>query len=283
MAKRGGIPSTSRVAGPNPTHSAPLMDCSMPDTCSRCYTRIAPWLTSSACAGHGLLRVQRFSASHRLRIAPRSTLGLPRRAWIAPGLAFPALRVSRFGPCGPTDPCGSLPIQRFCLDVPLGLLRASRRAPRTVRELIRARHLTFRIALGLLRSRRFPPCFARGLLRLHRLALAPLTNCFVRDTWLSTSCPALSLRMEPCPLLPALRLPRIAPLPALNDHCLARTSPRSTLTARTVLWTSPCGSFPSRYSALAASRGLLRVPHLSPGVSLWISPSLTLSVSCWSQ
>jgi hypothetical protein len=63
----------------------------MLDTCSRCYTRIAPWLTSRACVAHGLLRAQHFSASHRSQITPRSILGFPRRSRIAPFSAFPAL------------------------------------------------------------------------------------------------------------------------------------------------------------------------------------------------
>jgi hypothetical protein len=56
-------------------------------------------------------------------------------------------------------------LSTFCLGVCVGLLLARRRAPRTGRELLRARHLAFRIALGLLLARRFPPRAARGSLR----------------------------------------------------------------------------------------------------------------------
>jgi len=69
---------------------------------------------------------------------------------------------------------------------------------------------------------------------VHRLTLAPGTNCFVLDTWPSASRPALSLRIAPCSLLPALRCLRIAPRSTLSTNCLAQTSPRSTLSARTV-------------------------------------------------
>jgi len=83
------------------------------DTCSRRYTRIAPWLTSSACAVRGLRRAQHFSASHHSRIAPRSILGLPRRVRIAPCSAFPALCRSCFCPCGQIAPFGSIQALHF--------------------------------------------------------------------------------------------------------------------------------------------------------------------------
>jgi hypothetical protein len=47
----------------------PFRNCSLLDTCSRCYTRIAPWLTSSACVAHGVRRAQHFSASHHSRLS----------------------------------------------------------------------------------------------------------------------------------------------------------------------------------------------------------------------
>jgi len=145
----------ARVAGPNHSHFAPVRDCSLLDTCSRCYTRIAPWLTSSACVVRGLRRAQHFSASHHSRIAPRSILGLPHRARRSPcGL----LRARCFPPCAaPVIVLADrsfLSVRSrcctFCLGVCAGFLPAPRRAPRTVRELLRARHLTVRIASGAL-------------------------------------------------------------------------------------------------------------------------------------
>jgi hypothetical protein len=241
--------------------------------------------------------LQHFSASHRSRIAPLSILGLLRPSRIAPFPAFPALCWSRIcpcgsiGPCGPIDPLGLLRADRsvlstFRLGVRAGLLHARLRAPRTGRELLRARHLAFRIAPGLLRSRCFPPCAACGSLRTHRLALAPGTNCFVLDTWPSAPCPGLSLRIGPCSLLPALRLPQIAPRSTLNTNCLARTSPRSTFSARTAPELPLAVRSVHGTRLVPASRGLLRVlpgfPRIaprstwdSPGVSHRIAPSLT--------
>jgi len=165
---------TSRVAGPNPSHFAPFRDCSLLDTCSRCYTRIAPWLTSSACVARGLRRAQHFSASHHSRIAPRSILGLPRRARIAPCSSLPALCRSCFCPCGLIVPCGSIQAQHFL--------------PRRLRWIA-------------------PRSTPRSS---HRSRIAS------RST------------------LDLPRRARIAPILALNTNCLARTSPRSTFSARTV-------------------------------------------------
>jgi len=157
----------------------------MLDTCSRCYTRITPWLTSSACVAHGLLRAQHFSASHHSQIALRSILGLPRRSRIAPFLAFPALCRQRIAPLfstarvlAPGSDCSSPDSRvshrsRIASRSTLGLPRRARIAPcstfpalrcpriapstslsaRTRHKLLRARHLAFRIVLGLLRAR----------------------------------------------------------------------------------------------------------------------------------
>jgi len=169
----------------------------MIDTCSRCYTRIAPWLTSSACAAHRLLRVQHFSAPHRSRIAPRSILGLPRRVRIAPSPPFPALCCLRFVPRGTlstqhflprrprwiaprSTPCSSHRSRiasRSTLGLPhraqiaprstLPALRCLRIAPlatlsaRTRHEFLRARHLAFRTVPGSLLADRSVPVTSR--------------------------------------------------------------------------------------------------------------------------
>jgi hypothetical protein len=206
-----------------------IFQSSLSDTCSRCYTRIAPWLTSSACVAHGLLRAQHFSAPHHAQIALRPILGLPRRSRIAPFLAFPALCCQRIAPLFST--ARVLAPGSDCSSPDSRVSHRSRIASRSTLGLPHRARLS---PCGLLRARCFPPCAARGSLRRHRLALAPGTNYFVLDTWPSAPCSVLSLRIAPCSLLPALRCPRIAPLASLNTNCLAQTSLRSTVSARTV-------------------------------------------------
>jgi len=221
----------------------------MLDTCSRCYTRIAPWLTSSAGVAHGLLRAQHFSAWHRSQITPRSILDLPRRSRIAPFSAFPVLCCPRIAPCSAlhallapgsdfSSPDSRVShrsqiASRSTLDLPrrariapistLPALRCPRIPPsaslsaRTRHELLRARHLAFRIVLGLLRARCFPPCVARGLLRFQRLTLT---------AWLR--------RLFARPLVPApfLEFPlRFLLFPVLGVPCFPRIAPRFTLSA----------------------------------------------------
>jgi len=241
---------SSRVAGPNHSHLAPFMDYSMLDTCSRCYTRIAPWLTSSACVAHGLLRAQHFSASHRSQITPRSILGLPHRSRIAPFSAFPALcclsgslrcsalhallapgsdfsspdsRVSHRSRIASRSILGLPRRARIAPVSTLPALRCPRIPPsaslsaRTRHELLRARHLAFRIVPGLLRARCFPPCVARGSLRSQRLTLT-----------------ALLRRLFARPLVPApfLEFPlRFLLLSVLGVPCFPRIAPRFTLSA----------------------------------------------------
>jgi len=48
-----GLAKFFRVAGPNLLHFAPVRNYSLLDTCTQCYTRIAPWLTLNAGAGYG--------------------------------------------------------------------------------------------------------------------------------------------------------------------------------------------------------------------------------------
>jgi len=115
--------NTSRVAGPNPPHFAPLRNCSLLDTYTKSYTRIAPWLTLSACAGSGLLRGQHFSAPPRSQIAPRSTLGFQHLARIAPYSALAALTLHP--DCSVFSTCRSVP----CTDC--SALVSSRSAPAT--------------------------------------------------------------------------------------------------------------------------------------------------------
>jgi hypothetical protein len=175
----------------------PFRNCSLLDTCSRCYTRIAPWLTSSACVAYGVRRAQHFSASHHSRIAPRSILGLPHRTWIAPCPVFPALCCSRLAPFGSLRAQHFLPrrlrwiaprssprsshrsriASRSTLGLPhrariaprstLPALRCLRIAPlatlsaRTRHEFLRARHLAFRTVPGSLLADRSVPVTSR--------------------------------------------------------------------------------------------------------------------------
>jgi hypothetical protein len=155
---------TSRVAGPNPSHFAPFRDCSLLDTCSRCYTRIAPWLTSSACVARGLRRAQHFSASHHSRIAPRSILGLPRRARIAPCSSLPALCRSCFCPCGLIVPCGSIQAQHF---LPRRLRWI---APRSTPRSSHRSRIASRSTLDLPRRARIAPFSTLPALRCLRIA-----------------------------------------------------------------------------------------------------------------
>jgi len=119
-------------------------------------------------------------------------------------------------PSAPCSDCSGLGVSRPVLSADRSVVqhftrwwRLAQIAPcltpafRTGRELLRARHLAFRVVLGLLRARRFPPCAARGSLRRHRLALAPSTNCFVLDTWPSASCSDCSVLVASRPALPA--------------------------------------------------------------------------------
>jgi len=186
-------------------------------------------LTSSACVAHGVRRAQHFSASHHSRIAPRSILGLPHRTWIAPCPVFPALCCSRLAPFGSLRAQHFLP-RRLRWIAPRSSPRSSHRsriASRSTLGLPHRARIAPRSTLPAPRCPRIAPL-------VHRLTLAPGTNCFVLDTWPSASRPALSLRIAPCSLLPALRCLRIAPRSTLSTNCLAQTSPRSTLSARTV-------------------------------------------------
>ena len=148
--------NTSRVAGPNPPHFAPRKNYFLLDTYTKRYTRIAPWLTLSACAGRGLLRAQHFSAPPRSRIAPCPTLGFQRLTRIAPCPALPALMLnpdcSVPGTSRPDAEPGLLRVQHLPLRSMHRLLRARPFAFRTGHELLRVRHLAFSP------SARMPPC-----------------------------------------------------------------------------------------------------------------------------
>jgi len=147
-------------------------ECFLLDTCTKRYTRIAPWLTLSACAGRGLLRVQHFSAPPRSRIAPCSTLGFPHLARIAPCLALPALALHP--DCSVFSTCRSVP----CADC--SALVPSRSAPATNYFVFDTWPSVSRPDASVLST--FLPCVDRRSLGAQLLALAPVTNYFVLDT-----------------------------------------------------------------------------------------------------
>jgi hypothetical protein len=66
-------------------------------------SRIAPRSTLHARVAHGLLRAQHSKPSPRLRIAPYSTLSVPRRPQIALCSTLPALRRSQITPRSTLD------------------------------------------------------------------------------------------------------------------------------------------------------------------------------------
>jgi hypothetical protein len=174
---------SSRVAGPNPSHSAPHRNYSLLDTYIRRYTRIAPWLTSNVRADHGLLRAQHFSASPRPRIAPWSTLDSPHRAWIAPcpvpcalvlvsdHSAARTLRSVLNPDCSGLFPFRFAPVTNcFVLDAWPSALRSDRSLRSASRPALSA------------------DCSAFSSWRF-----APFTNYFVLDTWPSVQSPERSV------------------------------------------------------------------------------------------
>jgi len=185
--------SRSRVAGPNPPHFAPRKNYFLLDTYTKRYTRIAPWLTLSACAGRGLLRAQHFSALPRSRIAPRSTLGFQRLTRIAPCPALPALMLNP--DCSVFSTCRSVP----CTDC--SALVPSRSAPATNYFVFDT--WPFRPAPGCLRALDVLPCAVYRSLGVQHLALAPVTNYFVLDAWPSVQRPDASVLSTSRPALPA--------------------------------------------------------------------------------
>jgi len=230
----------SRVAGPNHSHFAPKMDCSMLDTCTLCYTRIAPWLTPSTCVARGSLRVQHLSASHRAPITPCSTLGIPCPARIAPCLAFL--------PCAAH---GSLRVQHFPLHAEPGLLRAPHFALCTVHRLLRARHLAFGSERGLLHARPLVPCTGRGSLRVQHLALRTAHELLRARHLAFHALPGLlrARHFLPCVARGLLRAQhlacvhrtRIAPLPTHFDASLrVQITPHSTLGILDSTQIAPC-------------------------------------------
>jgi len=126
---------------------------------------------------------------HRLLRARH--LGYPRRARISPCST----------PCSPGVAPGLLRVQHLTPLAESGLLRPPRLVLRLGHELLRARHLAFRLAPGLLRALDFPPCVDRRLLGAQHLALAPVTNYFVLDTWPSVQRPDCSVLSTSRPVL----------------------------------------------------------------------------------
>jgi hypothetical protein len=180
---------SGRVAGPNPPHFAPIRNCSLLDTYTKCYTRIAPWLTLNACAGHGSLRAQHFSASPRHGLLRARHLAL--RA--VPGL----LRAWHLPPscCTRIAPCSALAAPFHAQIAPRSSLRVSPR-PR----------IASCSTLGLRSRGRIAPSS-----QLSALCCPPIARCSALSASRRsriTSCSTLGLpsraRMPPCSRLPAL-------------------------------------------------------------------------------
>jgi hypothetical protein len=197
-----------------------------------CRSRIAPRSTLCARVGHGSLRAQHSKLSHRLRIAPYSTLGVPHRSRIAPRSILPALYRSRIAPCSALTLREGLRIAPYADTlrprVGHGLLRAQHFKLRTGHRLLCARHLMLRSDRGYLRSLRSTPCVDRGCLRAQHLEFCAGPGLLpARHLSLRTVHRLLCIRR-----LALICFLRIAPHSSLSALCWSRIAPCSTLMLR---------------------------------------------------
>jgi len=185
----------------------PLADCSALDTSRPCCSQISPCST--------------LEALHRLRIAPLSMLGAPRRPQIAPRLTLFTLYRSRIAPCPILDaPCGSTDcsvLKHFTPSWRSWIAPCSPHQAPHRHELLRARHLARFADCELLRLLHFAPyagrgflrvqhlkfCIESGLLRLRHLSLRPVPGLLhIRHLTLRSACRLLrTLHLAPFVLI----------------------------------------------------------------------------------